>query len=172
VHRFVGSTQFGEHSVERCNPRVEFPKFEHQIAYQLLHTGLKPLAFVSSIRNHRSSFVRPLRLTRAAHEKNSPKLIDERGSLVDESISRPVVTKRIVGRVAVSAYASASRSSDVTLMTEDASQRQRAPRKVFSGLRYVIRYGIAWRAICRPGLLGVSGRNDGRSPRNFGSFCG
>lgn len=129
MHCFVGSTQFGEHSVERCNPRVEFPKFEHQIAYQLLHTGLKPLAFVSSSRNHRSSFVRPLRLTRAAHEKNNPKLIDERGSLatsrslvrwsdwMPSCSSLLNVTKRIVGRVAVSAFASASRSSYVTLMT-------------------------------------------------------
>ncbi|MFO1126275.1 MAG: hypothetical protein U1E25_14080 [Methylocystis sp.] len=39
MHCFVGSTQFGEHSVERYDPRVEFPKLEHQIAYQLLHTG-------------------------------------------------------------------------------------------------------------------------------------
>lgn len=39
AHCFVGSIQFGEHSVERCNLRVEFPKLEHQIAYQLLHTG-------------------------------------------------------------------------------------------------------------------------------------
>lgn len=81
------------------------------------------------------------------------------------------VTKRIVGRVAVSAFASASRSSYVTLMTADAPHRQRALREVFSGLRYVIRYGIAWRPICRPGLLCVSGRNDGRSPRTLGRFA-
>jgi len=85
VHCFVGSTQFGEHSVERCNPRVEFPKFEHQIAYQLLHTGLKPLAFF---------FPQPsiqLCPAFAANQGRARKeLIDERGSLADESISRAV----------------------------------------------------------------------------------
>ena len=36
---------------------------------------------------------------------------------------------------------------DLTLMTEDAPQRQHALRELFNGLRYVIRYGIAWRAM-------------------------
>ena len=35
----------------------------------------------------------------------------------------------------------------LTLMTEDAPQRQHALRELFNGLRYVIRYGIAWRAM-------------------------
>ena len=35
----------------------------------------------------------------------------------------------------------------LTLMTEDAPQRQHALREFFNGLRYVIRYGIAWRAM-------------------------
>jgi transposase len=34
-----------------------------------------------------------------------------------------------------------------TLMTEDAPQRQHALRELFNGLRYLIRYGIAWRAM-------------------------
>uniref|UniRef100_UPI000A5E736F transposase n=1 Tax=Komagataeibacter xylinus TaxID=28448 RepID=UPI000A5E736F len=33
------------------------------------------------------------------------------------------------------------------LMREDAQQRHHALRELFNGLRYVIRYGIAWRAI-------------------------
>jgi len=35
----------------------------------------------------------------------------------------------------------------LTLMTEDAPQRQHALRELFNGLRYLIRYGIAWRAM-------------------------
>ena len=35
----------------------------------------------------------------------------------------------------------------VTLMVEDAPQRQHALRELFNALRYVIRYGIAWRAM-------------------------
>ena len=35
----------------------------------------------------------------------------------------------------------------LTLMAESAPQRQHALRELFNGLRYVIRYGIAWRAI-------------------------
>ncbi len=35
----------------------------------------------------------------------------------------------------------------LTLMNEDAPQRQHALRELFNGLRYVIRYGIAWRAM-------------------------
>lgn len=35
----------------------------------------------------------------------------------------------------------------VTLMTDDAPQRQHALRELFNGLRYVIRYGIAWWAM-------------------------
>jgi transposase len=35
----------------------------------------------------------------------------------------------------------------LTLMTEAAPQRQHSLRELFNGLRYVIRYGIAWRAI-------------------------
>ena len=35
----------------------------------------------------------------------------------------------------------------LTLMREDAQQREHPLRELFNGLRYVIRYGIAWRAI-------------------------
>lgn len=35
----------------------------------------------------------------------------------------------------------------LTLMAESAPQRQHALRELFNGLRYVIRYGIAWRAM-------------------------
>ena len=35
----------------------------------------------------------------------------------------------------------------LTLMTETAPQRQHSLRELFNGLRYVIRYGIAWRAM-------------------------
>lgn len=35
----------------------------------------------------------------------------------------------------------------LTLMTEAAPQRQHSLRELFNGLRYVIRYGIAWRAM-------------------------
>jgi transposase len=35
----------------------------------------------------------------------------------------------------------------LTLMSEDATQREHALRELFNGLRYVIRYGIAWRAM-------------------------
>jgi transposase len=35
----------------------------------------------------------------------------------------------------------------LTLMREDASQREHSLRELFNGLRYVIRYGIAWRAM-------------------------
>lgn len=35
----------------------------------------------------------------------------------------------------------------LTLMVEDAPQRQHALRELFNALRYVIRYGIAWRAM-------------------------
>jgi transposase len=35
----------------------------------------------------------------------------------------------------------------LTLMTETASQRQHSLRELFNGRRYVIRYGIAWRAM-------------------------
>jgi len=35
----------------------------------------------------------------------------------------------------------------LTLMAENAPQRQHALRELFNGLRYVIRYGIAWRAM-------------------------
>ena len=35
----------------------------------------------------------------------------------------------------------------LTLMTEAAPQRDHATRKLFNALRYVIRYGIAWRAM-------------------------
>jgi transposase len=35
----------------------------------------------------------------------------------------------------------------LTLMREDASQRDHSLRELFNGLRYVIRYGIAWRAM-------------------------
>ena len=34
----------------------------------------------------------------------------------------------------------------LTLMKEDAPQREHSMRELFNGLRYVIRYGIAWRA--------------------------
>jgi transposase len=35
----------------------------------------------------------------------------------------------------------------LTLMTEDAPQRKHSLRELFNGLRYVLRYGIAWRAM-------------------------
>ena len=35
----------------------------------------------------------------------------------------------------------------LTLMREDAAQREHALSELFNGLRYVIRYGIAWRAM-------------------------
>lgn len=35
----------------------------------------------------------------------------------------------------------------LTLMREDAAQRDHSLRELFNGLRYVIRYGIAWRAM-------------------------
>lgn len=35
----------------------------------------------------------------------------------------------------------------LTLMREDAAQREHPLRELFNGLRYVIRYGIAWRAM-------------------------
>lgn len=35
----------------------------------------------------------------------------------------------------------------LTLVREDAPQRQHALRELFNGLRYVVRYGIAWRAM-------------------------
>jgi transposase len=35
----------------------------------------------------------------------------------------------------------------LTLMREDAAQREQPLRELFNGLRYVIRYGIAWRAM-------------------------
>jgi transposase len=35
----------------------------------------------------------------------------------------------------------------LTLMTEDAPQRDHSLRELFNGLRYVVRYGIAWRAM-------------------------
>lgn len=33
----------------------------------------------------------------------------------------------------------------LTLMREDAMQREHSLRELFNGLRYVVRYGIAWR---------------------------
>jgi hypothetical protein len=35
----------------------------------------------------------------------------------------------------------------LTLMREDAKQREHALRELFDGLRYLVRYGIAWRAM-------------------------
>ncbi|MGJ0507726.1 MAG: transposase, partial [Methylocystis sp.] len=35
----------------------------------------------------------------------------------------------------------------LTLMDEGAPQRQHPLRELFNGLRYVLRYGIAWRAM-------------------------
>ena len=35
----------------------------------------------------------------------------------------------------------------LTLMREDATQREHSLRELFNGLRYVVRYGIAWRAM-------------------------
>ena len=35
----------------------------------------------------------------------------------------------------------------LTLMTEAAPQREHSLRELFNALRYVIRYGIAWRAM-------------------------
>lgn len=37
--------------------------------------------------------------------------------------------------------------SNLTLMKEEAPQRERSLRELFNALRYVIRYGIAWRAM-------------------------
>jgi transposase len=39
----------------------------------------------------------------------------------------------------------------LTLMDEGAPQRQYSLRELFNGLRYVLRYGIAWRAMQREG---------------------
>ena len=35
----------------------------------------------------------------------------------------------------------------LTLVQEDAPQRQHSLRELFNALRYVVRYGIAWRAM-------------------------
>jgi len=35
----------------------------------------------------------------------------------------------------------------LTLMREDAAQRKHSLRELFNGLRYLVRYGIAWRAM-------------------------
>src|SRR5215472_5413950 len=35
----------------------------------------------------------------------------------------------------------------LTLMREDAGQREHSLRELFNGLRYLVRYGIAWRAM-------------------------
>ena len=35
----------------------------------------------------------------------------------------------------------------LTLLPEDAAQRQHSLREVFNGLRYLVRYGVAWRAM-------------------------
>jgi transposase len=35
----------------------------------------------------------------------------------------------------------------LTLMTEEAPQRDHPVRELFNGLRYLVRYGIAWRAM-------------------------
>jgi transposase len=35
----------------------------------------------------------------------------------------------------------------LTLLPETASQREHSLREVFNGLRYVVRYGVAWRAM-------------------------
>ena len=35
----------------------------------------------------------------------------------------------------------------LTLVREDAPQRQHSLRELFNALRYVVRYGIAWRAM-------------------------
>src|SRR6516165_582403 len=35
----------------------------------------------------------------------------------------------------------------LTLMREDAAQREHSLRELFNGLRYLVRYGIAWRAM-------------------------
>jgi transposase len=61
----------------------------------------------------------------------------------------------------------------LTLMREDAQQRQHSLRELFNGLQYVIRYGIAWRAIprtiCRLGRRSIS-RNSGGWPRHYVLF--
>ena len=38
-------------------------------------------------------------------------------------------------------------ASYLTLLPEDAEQRQHSLREVFNGLRYLVRYGVAWRAM-------------------------
>ncbi|GJE27918.1 hypothetical protein LKMONMHP_2780 [Methylobacterium organophilum] len=35
----------------------------------------------------------------------------------------------------------------LTLLPETAAQREHSLREVFNGLRYVVRYGVAWRAM-------------------------
>jgi transposase len=35
----------------------------------------------------------------------------------------------------------------LTLLPEDAGQREHLLREVFNGLRYLVRYGVAWRAL-------------------------
>jgi len=35
----------------------------------------------------------------------------------------------------------------LTLLPEDAGQREHPLREVFNGLRYLVRYGVAWRAM-------------------------
>jgi transposase len=44
----------------------------------------------------------------------------------------------------------------LTLMTEAAPQREHSLRELFNALRYVIRYGIAWRAILGCGVSAIS----------------
>ena len=69
----------------------------------------------------------------------------------------------------------------LTLMTEAAPQREHSLRELFNALRYVIRYGIAWRGrptTCRPGPQSTSNPNGGwrqvalrRSRRICGRCC-
>ena len=52
----------------------------------------------------------------------------------------------------------------LTLMREDAPQREYPLREVFNGLRYVVRGGISWRMIpndCHLGKWSTSKRNAG-----------
>ena len=49
----------------------------------------------------------------------------------------------------------------LTLMKEDAPQREHSLREVFNGLRYMVRSGGTWRMICRPGTRFTNKRSAG-----------
>ncbi len=52
----------------------------------------------------------------------------------------------------------------LTLMKEDAPQREHSLREVFNGLRWIVRSGAEWRLMphdCLPGIPSTSRPNDG-----------